>query len=326
MIKRKLGGTGFEMSPIGLGSWALGGGGGWQFGWGPQEEKESILTIRHAVDLGVNWIDTAPVFGFGRSEEIIGRAIKDLKEKPLIATKCGLIWTQNRSLTFGRLTKKSIIEEIEASLRRLQVDTIDLYQIHWPNPDPDIEEAWATIAQKIKEGKIRYAGVSNFKIEQMKRIMPIHPIASLQVNYSMIYRGIEKDIFEFCTSNNIGLLISNPLQKGLLTGKITKEWVQGLPEISPRLRDPEFKEPDLSINMKLVAGLDEIACREKKTVSQISTAWILKHPEITSVIVGVRSPSQIDEIFLPGDWQLSQDSIEAIENLLAERDRLLKKK
>jgi len=318
MNKRKFGWTGLDISALGLGTWAMGSKDDWQFGWQPQDEKESAATIRHAAESGVNWIDTSPIFGFGRSEEVIGKAVRELKEKPFIATKCGLVWTQGKKI-FGRLIKSSIIEELETSLRRLQTDTIDLYQIHWPNPDPDIEEAWSAIAQSVKEGKVRYAGVANFNVEQMKRLMPIHPIASLQVNYNMIYSGLQKDVLEFCASNNIALLAYNPLQKGLLSGNITKEWVLRLPKISPRLRDPEFSEPDFSANMGLVAGLDEIARRLGRTVSQISISWVLGQPGISSVIVGARSPSQIDNMLLPDDWRLSEEDTKGIDALLAER-------
>ena len=228
METRGLGRTSLNLSAIGLGTWAIGGG-GWEFGWGPQDDGESTAAILCALEKGVNWIDTAPVYGLGHSEEVVGKAIKHKHERPIIATKCGLVWDEDGNIS-NRLKKESIRSEIEASLRRLQVDVIDLYQIHWPHPGGDIEEAWGTVADLVKEGKVRYAGVSNFSVEQLKRIQPIHPVASLQPPYSMLERGVEEGLLDYCAMNGIGVIVYSPMQRGLLTGKFSKEYIQAAKE------------------------------------------------------------------------------------------------
>jgi aryl-alcohol dehydrogenase-like predicted oxidoreductase len=321
MQTRKLGWTDLNLSPIGLGTWAIGGG-GWKYGWGPQDDQESIATIRHALDLGINWIDTAAVYGLGHSEEVVGKAIKGFKEKPIIATKCGLVWDKEGNIS-NRLKKESICSEVNASLRRLDVEVIDLYQIHWPIPDEDIEEAWGAIADLVKEGKIRYAGVSNFSVKQLKRIQPIHPVASLQPPYSMLERGIEKELLDYCSANNIGVIVYSPMQKGLLTGKLTQERIQNLPEDDHRRGDPHFQEPELSANLELVEGLRSIAEKSGRTVAQLAIAWVLRRPEVTAAIVGARRPSQIEETVVAGEWMLSEEDIVAIEVLLDKRQKAL---
>ena len=314
---RKLGWTGLNLSTIGLGTWAIGGG-GWKFSWGPQDDSESISAIQRALELGINWIDTAAVYGLGHSEEIVGKAIKGLRDKPIIATKCERVWDKDGNI-FGRLKKKSIRSEVEASLKRLKIEVIDLYQIHWPEPEEDIEEAWTALGDLIKEGKIRYAGVSNFNIGQLKRVQPIHPIASLQPPYSMLERGIEKKILQYCSANNIGVVVYSPMQKGLLTGKFTRERVQNLPNDDHRRRDPRFHEPELSANLRLVEDLRSIAEKSGRTVAQLAIAWVLRRPEVTAAIVGARRPSQIEETVVAGDWVLSKEHIAAIEALLDSR-------
>ena len=322
MRTRKLGWTDLELTVIGFGSWALGGG-GWQFSWGPQDDEESIAAIHRALDLGINWIDTAAVYGLGHSEEIIAKALRGMSEKPIIATKCGLVWNEKGEV-FGCLKRDSIRKEVEDSLRRLEVEVIDLYQIHWPDPDPDIEEAWSTMADLVKEGKIRYAGVSNFNVEQMKRIEKIHPIASLQPPYSMIMRDIEKEILPYCAEKNMGVIVYSPMQKGLLTGKFTPERVKNLPPDDHRRSDPQFNEPLLSINLELVEKLKPIAEKHGRTLAQLAIAWVLRRPEVTAAIVGTRRPSQIEETFPAGDWELAAEDIEAIEKLLQEREEKIK--
>ena len=212
------------------------GGPGWE-AWGAQDDNESIATIRHALEMGINWIDTAPMYGHGHAEKVVGRAIKGLSHSPIIATKCGQVWDRGL-LTYGRLKKESIRCDIEASLQRLGIDAVDLYQIHWPEPDEDIEEAWGTIADLVKEGKVRYAGVSNFNVAQLKRIQPIFPVASLQPPYSLLERGIEKELLGYCSANHIGVIVYMPIQEGLLTDKVTREWVQNLPQDDHRRKDP----------------------------------------------------------------------------------------
>ncbi len=321
MRTRKLGGTGLNLSVIGLGTMAIGGG-DWSYGWGPQDDRESIAAILRALDKGVNWIDTAPIYGCGHSEEIVGKAIKGLSSKPIIATKCGLHCDKAGDIIF-RLSRESIRAEVEASLRRLNIDVIDLYQIHWPNPDRDIEEAWATIGELVKEGKVRYAGVSNFNIEQLKRIQSIHPVASLQPPYNMLERGIEDKILDYCRENNMGVIVYTPMQQGLLSGKFTRERLQNLPAGDLRHRDPHFQEPQFSANLELAEGLYPIAQKSSRTVAQLAIAWVLRRTEVTAAIVGARRPSQIEETVLAGNWVLSEEDISAIEQLIDKRERAL---
>ena len=313
MKTRKLGSSDLHLTTIGLGTWAIGG--PWQYGWGPQDDQESILTIRRALELGINWIDTAPAYGLGHSEEVVSQAIQGLAEKPIIATKCGRAWRENGRL-YGNLKRDGIRAETEASLRRLKLDTIDLYQIHWPEPDEDLEEGWAAIADLVKEGKLRYAGVCNFSVEQLKRIQPIHPVASSQPPYSMLARGVEAEHLAYCAANNIGVIAYSPMQKGLLTGKVTREWVQNLEETDHRRRDPNFQEPRLSANLETVDGLRTIAEKRGKTVAQLAIAWVLRRPEVTAAIVGARRPYQIEETALAAEWALSPEDIADIEALL----------
>ncbi len=320
MKKRRLGYTDLNVSPIGLGTWAMGGG-GWVFGWGPQDDEESVATIRYAMEQGVNWIDTAPAYGLGHSEEVVGKAIKGLREKVIIATKCGLVWNERGKIS-GRLKGESIRREVEESLRRLDIEVIDLYQIHWPDPDREIEEAWSTMADLVKEGKVRYIGVSNFNVEQLERIRSIHPIASLQPPYSMLNRGIEDELLNYCQAHNIGVIVYSPMECGLLTGKYTKESIQNLPEDDwRRTKNPHFQEPELSANLKLVEELRPIAEENDRTVAQLAVAWVLRRSEVTAAIVGARHPSQIGETALAGEWVLSKKDIAAIEALLEEHER-----
>jgi len=272
------------------------------------------------LELGINWIDTAAVYGLGHSEEIVGKAIRGLRKKPIIATKCERVWDKNGNIS-GRLKKGSIRSEVEASLKRLKIEVIDLYQIHWPEPDEDIEEAWTTLGDLIKEGKIRYGGVSNFNLQQLKRVQPIHPVASLQPPYSMLERGIEKKILPYCSANNIGVVTYSPMQKGLLTGKFTRERVQNLPEDDHRRRDPRFQEPELSADLELVEHLRSIAEKSNRTLAQLAIAWVLRRPEVTAAIVGARRPSQIEETAVAGDWVLSKEDIAAVHMLLEKRQK-----
>ena len=321
MQTRKLGWTDLNLSTVGLGTWAIGGA-GWKFSWGPQDDRESISTIRRALEKGINWIDTAPVYGLGHSEEVVGKAIKESRDRPIIATKCSRLWDKDGN-PYGCLKKESIRSEVERSLRRLKIEVIDLYQIHWPDPDEDIEEAWSAIKDLVTEGKVRYAGVSNFSVEQLKRIQPIHPVASLQPPYSMLERGIEEELLHYCSANNIGVIVYSPMQKGLLTGKFTRERVENLPQDDHRHEDPRFQEPELSANLKLVEGLRSIAEKSGRTVAQLAIAWVLQHPEVTAAIVGARHPSQIEETIAAGELMLSKEDIAAIDTLLNKRRKQL---
>ena len=322
MKTHKLGWTDLNLTTIGLGTWAMGGG-GWSFSAGPQDDEESMATISRAIEKGINWIDTAPMYGVGHSEEIVGKTLKQLSEKPIIATKCGIPWNEKRQ-TSRQLKGENIRHEVETSLKRLDIDIIDLYQIHWPEPDSEIEDAWQQISNMVKEGKVRYAGVCNFNIEQLKRIQPIHPVASLQPPYSMIERGTEDSgLLDYCREHNIGVVAYSPMQKGVLTGKFSKQRVQELSEDDNRRKDPNFQKPRLNINLDLVDKLTMIATRRDLTVAQLSIAWVLRRPEVTSAIVGARRPSQIEETVLVGDQELSQEDIQAIDALLVEYKKAL---
>jgi len=319
MQTRKLGYTDLYLTTVGLGTWAIGGG-GWAYGWGPQDDTDSIRAIQRALDLGINWIDTAAVYGLGHSEEIVGKAIRGRRDQVIIATKCGLVWDEGSTTPYGRLKAWSVRQEVEASLRRLGVDVIDLYQIHWPNPDEDIEEAWATIADLVREGKVRYAGVSNFSVEQMKRIQPIHPIASLQPPYNMLRRDIEAEILPFCAANNIGVIVYSPMASGVLTEKFSRQWVASLPDDDWRKKySGHLQEPELSANLALVEGLKAIAARYGRTVSQLAIAWTLRRPEVTAAIVGARRPEQIEQTAPASDWVLPPEVLAEIDDLLARR-------
>jgi aryl-alcohol dehydrogenase-like predicted oxidoreductase len=322
MQTRKLGYSDLHLTTVGLGTWAIGGG-GWAFGWGPQDDAESFAAVRRALDSGINWIDTAAVYGLGHSEEIVGRAIAGRRDEVIITTKCGLVWDEGSTSPYGRLKAESVRREVEASLRRLNVEAIDLYQIHWPDPDRDIEEAWGVIADLIREGKVRYGGVSNFSVAQLQRVQAIHPVASLQPPYSMLRRGIEKDLLPYCAANDIGVIVYSPMQAGLLTGKFTKEHVANLPQDDWRKRDHHFREPELSANLALVERLCPIAERHGRAVAQLAIAWVLRRSEVTAAIVGARRPSQIEETAPAGDWALSAEDIAEIDALLAERERAL---
>lgn len=323
MRTRRLGSTDLHLTTIGVGTYALGGD-SWQWAWGPQDDRDSIAAMQHAFDLGINWVDTAPAYGLGHAEEVVGKAIAGRRHELFVATKCGLAWDPGNPEVYGRLKADSIRREIDASLHRLGVDVIDLYQIHWPNPDSDIEEAWGVIAEAVQAGKLRYAGVSNFSVAQLKRIQPIHPVASLQPPYSLIERGIEQELLAYCDANQIGVIVYSPMQTGLLTGKFSAERVAQLPDSDFRkTRDPHFQEPDLSANLELVEGLRPIAARNGRSVAQLAIAWVLRRPVVTAAIVGARRPDQIAETAPAGDWELSTGDIAEIDALLAARDRRL---
>jgi len=316
MRKRILGDTDLELSIIGLGAWAMGGG-DWAYAWGPQDDVESISAIHKALDIGVNWIDTAPVYGLGHSEEIVGKAIKGKRDAIIIATKCGLLWNDRGDIE-GRLTAKSVRQEVEDSLKRLQTDYIDLYQIHWPHKAKTDLEAWEEIDAIIKEGKIRYAGVSNFSKAQLESLKTIRRPSSLQPPFSMIERRVENELLPYCQQEGIGVVAYSPMQCGLLTGKMTKERVLNLPEDDFRKRDKHFKEPLLSATLYLALGLEKIAAQSNRTAAQLSLAWILKREEVTSAIVGTRKPHQIEETSQAGDWDLSEEEYQSVQELLDE--------
>lgn len=316
MRTKMLGKSGLALTRIGLGTWAIGGA-DWQFGWGSQDDRDSTATIHEALDLGINWIDTAAVYGLGHSEEIVGKAVAERRDKVIIATKCGRLTDPGSTTIVSRLKAASVRKELEASLRRLKTDYIDLYQIHWPDPDPDIEEGWEVIAKAVGEGKVRYAGVSNFNPEQMRRIQKIHPIASLQPPYSMLRRDVEKEVLPFCAANGIGVICYSPMQMGLLTGAFTRERAASLPPDDVRARNAFFTEPALSRNLALVEALRPLAKKNGRSLAELAVAWVLRRPEVTAAIVGGRRPGQVAETAAAADWELSPADAAEIETLLA---------
>lgn len=314
MRTRKLGYTELHLTTVGLGAWAMGGG-DWQYGWGPQDDTQSLAAISEALDRGINWVDTAAVYGLGHSEEIVGRAIAGRRDQVIVATKCSRVWDKHGRLG-GSLKAQSIRRECEASLKRLNLETIDLYQIHWPDPEEEIEEGWTEIARLIGEGKVRYGGVSNFSVAQLKRCQKIHPVASLQPPYSMLRRGVEEELLPFCYQNEIGVVAYSPMECGLLTGKMTRRRMAALPDNDWRKHSPRFREPALSANLAVAQGLGEIAAPSGRTAAQLAIAWVLRRPEVTAAIVGARTPQQIEETAPAGDWALSPEELTAVEELL----------
>lgn len=320
MQYRQLGRTGPQLSVIGLGTWAIGGG-EWKFGWGDQDESDAIAAIHRAVELGINWIDTAAIYGEGRSEILVGRALAEFphSERPLIATKCGRVARGDGEID-KCLKRDSILRECEASLQRLGVDCIDLYQLHWPEPDEDIEEGWETLELLRQQGKVRWTGVSNHNVAQMQRLLPISPVTSLQPPYSMIAREIEAEILPFCGEQGIGVICYSPMGKGLLTGAFNAERAAGLSAKDHRSRDPRFQPPQLQINLQFVGALQAVADELKWTIPELAISWVLRRPEITSAIVGARSASQISETAVAGSRQLPAEHIQRIDAALQERD------
>ena len=311
---QQLGNSGLHLTPIGFGAWAIGGG-DWQYAWGPQEDRKSIEAIHRALDAGINWIDTAAVYGLGHSEEIVGTAIKSANSRPLVFTKCSMTWGADRKIV---QTLKQIREEVEGSLRRLKIDAIDLYQIHWPVPDDEIEEGWTTMAELQREGKVRYIGVSNFSVAQMERALKIAPITSLQPPYSMINRSIEAEILPFCQKHNIGVINYSPMQSGLLTGAMTKERIAKMPQDDFRRNSKQFQEPLISRNLDLVELLRSIGNRHAVEPGVVAIAWTLHNPAITAAIVGGRNGEQVDGVLPAATFRLSEEEFREIGAFLAE--------
>jgi len=313
---RQLGNSDLHLTPIGFGAWAIGGG-NWEFAWGPQDDNDSVNAIHRALDLGVNWIDTAAIYGLGHSEEVVAKALKGSSHKPYVFTKCSMRWHDDRTI-YRSLKAKSLEEELNASLRRLSVDTIDLYQIHWPNPEEEIEEGWSALARFKEQGKIRHIGVSNFNVDQMKRAQQIAPITSLQPPYSMLRRTIEQEILPFAKANNIGVINYSPMLSGMLTGKMTRERVASMPQDDWRRRAPEFNEPRLSRNLRLVELLREIGSGHNVEPGVVAVAWTLHHPAITAAIVGGRSPQQVEGIAPALHFRLSDEEYNRINQFLTD--------
>lgn len=310
--RKKLGNSDLEITPLGVGAWAMGGA-GWAFSWGEQDDSDSIGAIRAALDSGINWIDTAAVYGLGHSEEVVAKALKGLPNRPYIFTKCERRWDDNRNI-YPSLKADSIRKECEDSLRRLNADAIDLYQVHWPDPDEDIEEGWTEMARLQQEGKVRWIGVSNFNVSHMKRAMKIAPITSLQPPYSLLARDIEQEILPFAKQNNIGVIVYSPMRNGLLTGKMTKERARNLAADDWRNRNPDFQEPRLSRNLELVELLRKIGERHGRAPGEVALAWTLHNSAVTGAIVGLRRADQLQGTIGAMNFRLSPEEINEIES------------
>jgi aryl-alcohol dehydrogenase-like predicted oxidoreductase len=311
MEKKRLGNSDMELTPVGVGAWAMGGS-GWAFAWGPQDDDESIAAIHEALDRGVNWIDTAAVYGLGHSEEVVARALEGRSNRPYVFTKCERNWNEKREI-YKSLKADSIRRECEASLRRLKVDTIDLYQIHWPEPDEDVEEGWATLAKLKEEGKVRWIGVSNFNAQQLERCRKIAPVTSLQPPYSAVSPEIESGVLPYCQEHGIGVIVYSPMKSGLLTGKMTKERVAAFPQDDFRKRALAFQEPQLSRNLELADLMRAIGERHGRTAGEVAIAWTLRHPAVTAAIVGMRSAAQARGVLGALDFRLSAGEIAEID-------------
>jgi aryl-alcohol dehydrogenase-like predicted oxidoreductase len=315
MITRRLGNSDLNITPIGFGAWAIGGS-GWEFAWGVQDDNESIAAIRAAVESGVNWIDTAAVYGLGHSEDVVARALAGVRQRPYVFTKCSMVWNERGEITHN-LKADSIRRECEASLRRLRVDAIDLYQIHWPSPDDQLEEGWAAMAALQREGKVRHIGVSNFNVDQMKRASAIAPITSLQPRYSLLHREIEEDILPFVASENIGVIAYSPMASGLLTGAMTRERIANLPVDDWRRNHSDFREPQLSRNLSLVRLLQTIGMKHRRSPGEVAVAWVLREPAVTGAIVGARRPDQVLGVFGAAEFRLRSREFAEIESFFA---------
>ncbi len=313
MDKKQLGNSDLLLSPIGFGAWAIGGG-DWAFSWGPQDDNDSIAAIHKAIDLGINWIDTAAVYGLGHSEEVVGKAIKSASSKPYIFTKSSMVWDDKREITNNL---KQIRREVEDSLRRLQVEAIDLYQIHWPKPDEDIEEGWTTMADLQREGKVRWIGVSNFSVSQMERAIKIAPITSNQPPYSMLNRTVEAEILPFTHKHNIGTINYAPMHSGLLTGAMSKERVASFPKDDFRRNAKNYQEPLLSRNLTIADFLKTIGTRHNVTAGVVAIAWTLHNPAITAAIVGGRNAKQVEGVIPAITFRLTEVEYAEINTFLA---------
>jgi len=339
MEKRRLGNTGIKLTTVGLGTWAMGG--PWEFGWGPQDDAEAVAAIVRALELGINWIDTAPAYGLGHSEELVARALKQTGARPFIATKCGILW-DDAGRKISCLKKQSVLGECDDSLRRLDVETIDLYQMHWPVPAEDVDQAWEAMIECLDKGKVRHIGVCNFNVAQMRHIVEArsaagscrgqdalakgsggHRPVSLQPPYSMVHREVEAETLAYCAANQLGVVVYSPMQRGLLTGAFNRKRLAGLASDDHRLRSADFQEPAFSATLEMVEKLRPIARDNGKTLAQLAVAWTLRRPEVTAAIVGARRPGQIEETVGASGWRLTDDEIQRIEALIRERNAKL---
>ncbi len=310
MQKKRLGNSDLEITSIGVGAWAMGGG-GWAFAWGPQDDNESIAAIHAALDGGVNWIDTAAVYGLGHSEEVVARALEGRTTRPYVFTKCERVWDKEGKIA-ASLKADSVRRECEASLRRLKVDAIDLYQVHWPEPAEDIEEGWSTLAKLKEEGKVRWIGVSNFGPAQMERCRAMAPIASLQPPYSAVSPEVEKETLPYCQEHGIGVIVYSPMKSGLLTGAMTKERVAAFPPDDFRRRALAFQEPNLTRNLALAERMKDIGAHHGRSAGEVAIAWVLRHEAVTGAIVGMRSAAQARGVLGALEFRLTADEIDLI--------------
>jgi aryl-alcohol dehydrogenase-like predicted oxidoreductase len=309
---KQLGNSDLHLTAIGFGAWAAGG--PWQFGWSAQDDGDSIAAIHRALELGINWIDTAAVYGLGHSEEVVAKALADWRgARPYVFTKCGMVWDKDGKVDYS-LKADSIRREVEASLRRLKVETIDLYQIHWPADDAaETEEGWTELARLQKEGKVRWIGASNFSADELRSAQKIAPVTSLQPPYSLIKRGVEEEILPLCEAEKIGVIVYSPMASGLLTGAMTKDRAASLPEDDWRKKNAEFQEPKLSQHLQLVERLRAVGKKHNLTPGQVAIAWTLREPAVTGAIVGARSAKQVEEIMSAPDFRLTAAEIAEIE-------------
>ena len=312
-MKRQLGNSDLEISRIGVGTWAIGG--PWQWGWGPQDDATSLRTIHQALDVGINWIDTAPIYGLGHAEKVVGRALRETSAEAYVFTKCGLLGIDERGVR-PWLKRDSIHREIDDSLRRLGVDVIDLYQIHWPDPDEDVEEGLETLAEIQSHGKIRHIGVSNFSVEHLERAKPLAKVVSLQPPYSLIFPEAADEILPYCAEHGIGVINYSPMANGLLSGQMTRERIRSLPDDDWRKHNKRFKEPRLTRNLKLTELLGEIGARRGQTAGEIAIAWTLQHPAVTAAIVGLRRPDQVEGAIRAADIELTDEENRLIDQQL----------
>jgi aryl-alcohol dehydrogenase-like predicted oxidoreductase len=312
MKTRQLGNSDMHITPVGFGSWATGG--PWQFGWSSQSDEDSVAAIHRALELGVNWIDTAAVYGLGHSEEVVAQALASWKgTRPYIFTKCGMIWDDKGKVDYS-LKADSIRRECENSLRRLKVDVIDLYQIHWPADElAETEEGWGALAALQKEGKVRWIGASNFSADELRAAMRIAPVTSLQPPYSLLKREIEEDVLPLCQEKNIGVIVYSPMASGLLTGAMTRDRIQSLPKDDWRGKNPAFQEPKLTENLKVVEQVTQVGKKHGRSPGEVAIAWTLHHPAVTAAIVGARSPKQVDGVFHAADLELTDAEAKACE-------------
>jgi len=315
MHTKRLGTSDLSITPIGFGAWAIGGS-GWAFAWGAQDDRDSIAAIHEALDAGINWIDTAAVYGLGHSEEVVARALDGVRQRPYVFTKCGMVWDEHHEIGF-RLKAASVRRECEASLKRLRVETIDLYQIHWPKPAEDIEEGWRTLAELQREGKVRHIGVSNFDVGQLRQALAIAPVTSLQPPYSLLDRGVERGVLPFAARHDVGVIAYSPMASGLLTGAMTRERIARLPADDWRRNNVNYQEPRLSRNLRLVELLRAVGARHSRTPAEVAVAWVLHNPAVTGAIVGARRPGQVRGVVGAAGLRLGAQDLADLGSFLA---------